>query len=168
MNKKVKIVFTVSVLLNVFLVGLLVGSMSKEFNHEVHIKNRAKHELGQFAHILPEPQRAAFISDFKRLAENNRDTRRKIAAVREEVAILFKTDPFDEALFYLKTQEMHDLRGKQMFESAEIIGRMASQLPPEKREMLNQKLAMGKRRLMKMPHEHHPPRFLEPLPPTMD
>lgn len=149
MNKKMKAIFTASVLLNIFLIGLTIGGVSRELNHEARIKHKIDRELTEFTEILPEQERAEFRDRFKQLAENNEQIRQQTRVIRKEIAAIFRAEPFDEELFYLKTQEMHDLRGAQMLESSQIIGQMAGYLTLEQRKLLNKKLSMGKRRMIK-------------------
>lgn len=163
MNKKIKTVCTLSVLLNVFLVGLVIGGFSRDFNqafdqgisretnkdfsHEEKIKSRAETELNEFADMLPESERQDFKKSFKKLSDNNEQIRQQIRSIRRDIAIIFNTEPFDEELFHEKTRQMHDLRGKQMHESSEVIAKVAAQMSLEQRKRLNKRFSMGRRQL---------------------
>ena len=140
MSRKIKIIFTVSILLNVFLFGLMVGSHSKTFSHKSRQGAEKHQNLTEFIRILPESERSYFQGRIESLIENNRETRRQIRKTRREIRAIFAQEPFDADLYYQKTREMHDLRGTQMVEGSRLVGEISAHLPRELRMQLAERL----------------------------
>jgi uncharacterized membrane protein len=130
MNKGLKIFLAVSVLLNVLLIGILVGTLSHTFFWRMDKAKRTFH----FMKELPPEKRDKVMEMVKDLKKESLETRRKIRKKRDEVIDVFSAPEFDPALFDRKVAELHALMGELTDEIADETKKIASDLSQEERK----------------------------------
>ena len=132
MSKGLRIFIAVSVLLNVLLIGILIGTFSHTFLGRMDKGKRAL----MFLKDLPPEKRDMVIETMKDMKKESRETRKKIRMKRDEVIDVFSAPEFDAALFDQKVAEMHALMGEVTTEIAGETKKIASELNHEEREAM--------------------------------
>lgn len=130
MSKKLKIIFTLSLLLNVLLVGFIAGRLTSYDFKRHHEQRQAV--LKQF----PDDKRAMVEEAFK---AHRKDMRKHFKArhdVRKEMGKILREEPFDEAAFMALSQKMQ--RDSQQMRQAmqDKIVTLAKQLNQDERALL--------------------------------
>lgn len=129
MNKKLKGAFLVSLLINILLVGVLLGKLPHRFEQGSSYQERMEKTLKE----LPEPVQARFR---EKMRENGEPMREQIRAAREEAIRLLTTEPFDESAYDRQVNMINDLRVQRSKRMAGIVKEIAKDLPLEQRKVL--------------------------------
>lgn len=136
MNKKTKILIFGSLLLNVLLVGFVIGDVSHRF-HKEHFYGRDARELES---KLPEDKAELFFETVKRVHLNNRDAYKQIREAREEAMRILGAPEFNEAVYRLQVERLHELRGLMKRRLADATIELAGKFSQEERRALGQHL----------------------------
>ena len=136
MSKKMKILIFSSLLLNVLLVGVVIGDVS----HRFHIEHFVRKSVEEFASKLPGDKAALFVETVERIHLNNRDEYNQIRKAREEAMKLLSADEFDEAAYRLQVEKIHELRSLMKRRLADATIELAKQFSQEERKALSQHL----------------------------
>ncbi len=139
MSKGLKIILAASVLLNVLLLGILIGTFSHTFLGRMEKGKRAL----MFLKDLPPEKRDMVIETMKEMRKESRETRKKIREKRDEVIDVFSAPEFDPALFDRKVAEMHALMGEVTAGIAEETKKIASELNYEERKAVADMIRRG-------------------------
>ncbi|GEM_PF-680430 len=139
MSKGLKIFLAVSVLLNVLLLGILIGTFSHTFVGRMEKGKRAL----MFLKDLPPEKREMVIETMKDMKKESRETRKKIKQKKNEVIDVFSAPKFDAGLFDRKVAEMHALMGEVTSEIAEETKKIASELNYEERKAVAEIIRRG-------------------------
>jgi uncharacterized membrane protein len=132
MNAKLKFAFLASLLVNVFLIGVLLGELPRRFDDRVSREERMEKALEK----LPEPLRARFRGKMERMREGSEQLRDQIQAAREEAIRILIAEPFDGTAYDRQVSKIHELHGQRSQRMAEIVKEVAKDLPPEQRQVL--------------------------------
>lgn len=132
MNAKLKFAFLASLLVNVFLLGVLLGELPRRFDEGVSREDRMEKEIEK----LPEPLRVRFRREMERMREGNEQLRNQIQEAREEALRTLIAEPFDGTAYDRQVSKIHDLYGQRAKRMAELIKEVAKDLPPEQRQLL--------------------------------
>ena len=99
MNTTVKLTFVASLVLNVLLVGVLLGRLPREvgFGRQQRIERALKD--------LPEPTQTRFREKFQQMRAGSEPLRKQIVVAREEAIRVLGADPFDEAAYDRQAQQ---------------------------------------------------------------
>ncbi len=169
MSKKLKIIFFVSIIINVLLVGVVIGHFSTRY----FVKKHFKDHFPKIERELPAEKQKMLTDVMMKLHKESRGTKRKIHKLRKEIAQVVSAPEFDEQLFDKKVSELHDLHGEMARGLAEVTKKLAVKFTPEERIVLAEIL---KRRPHRRPHNERshkpfrPPHYREghdgELPPT--
>ena len=130
MSKKIKIVFTFSVLLNVLLLGVSAGYALKRYTYEPWSEMKET--------LAPETRELLRTT----LKERLQEARPRIQAYREarsELEAVLTAKIFDEKAYALAAKRMIDLGGDISAHKMETIRTLASALPVEERRKMAQK-----------------------------
>ena len=136
MSKKVKIFITTSVLLNVLLVGIVIGGISKSHFSPGHQPARMEQRLSEILEILPADKSEEFeqrISELKALRHADKTTMR---SARKNVMQVFMQEPFDKASYQQAVQGLNKRHQQQMDTRVNLIADMAQYLSPKERKQL--------------------------------
>lgn len=139
MSKGLKIFLAVSVLLNVLLLGILIGTFSHTFLGRMEKGKRAL----MFLKDLPPEKRDMVIETIKDMKKESRETRKKIKQKKNEVIDVFSAPEFDPVLFDRKVAEMHALMGEVTSEIADETKKIASELNYEERKAVAEIIRRG-------------------------
>lgn len=132
--KAIKIAFTVSVLLNIVLIGVFAGSVLKRMGddplHAVHAEMSP-----EARHIVARKMQSAF--------RDNRDEMKKAREAKKAVRDILSAEEFDAEAFAAKAKEMHDIRMKMGLRRIGVTQDLAEQLSQEDRKVLANRFATG-------------------------
>jgi len=141
MSKKIKILIFSSLLLNVLLIGVVIGDVSHRFHKEFFVRKSVE----EFASKLPEDKGALFLETIQRVHLNNRDAYHQLRDARKEAMNLLSAPEFDEAAYRLQIEKIHELRSLMKRRLAEATIELARQFSQEERSALAQYLRRFKR-----------------------
>ena len=132
MRKSTKIIFTLSILLNVVLIGVVVGGAAKQY--KAHHWHKVKADLS------PE-SRNIVARNFRAAHRDMADVRGKAQKVRKDMESIFKAEEFDEAAFDKAVKKMRALKEQMHERKIEAVKELAKSLPQEERKKMAGKLA---------------------------
>ena len=132
MNAKLKFAFLMSLVVNVFLVGVLLGELPHRFNEGMSREER----LAKATEALPEPLRTQFRGKMDRLREGSEPLREQIREAREEAIRILVAEPFDGTAYNRQVRKIHELHGQRSQRMAEFVKEVATDLPLEQRQVL--------------------------------
>jgi uncharacterized membrane protein len=143
MNKKTKILIFSSLLLNVLLVGFVIG----DFSHRFHKKDFGARDAAELASKLPKDKAALFRETVKRVHLNNRDAYEQIREARKEAMKILGAAAFDEVAYRDEVGKIHALRGLMKQRLADATIELARQFSQEERKALAEHLRHSRRHL---------------------
>lgn len=132
MSKTLKGVFLVSLLVNILLVGVLLGELPHRAERCEVRQDKKEKTLAQ----LPEPAQTRVREEMERLRKDNEPIRERIRAAREEAIRILTAEPFDSVAYDRQVTQISELRGQIAKHMAEGIKEIAKDLPPEQRGIL--------------------------------
>jgi uncharacterized membrane protein len=132
--KAMKIFFTVSVLLNIALIGVFAGSALKRMNDDP-LRSVHAEMSPEARHIVARKMQSAF--------RDNRAEMQKAREAKKAVRDILSAEEFDAEAFEAKAMEMHDTRTKMGLRRIEVTKELASQLSQEDRKVLASRFASG-------------------------
>ena len=131
MNRSLRIVFALSLLANVLLLGFLIGGLPHRFGRESR-----EERLDAVLRQLPAPTQ----TQFRELMEQNRaadDARREqIRAAREQTIEILLAEPFDASAYDAAVAKIDELRGQGSRQMAMTVKDVAADLNLEQRRIL--------------------------------
>jgi len=136
MSKKMKALMIGSLLLNVLLVGVIIGDMSHRLRREDPCGKHAR----EFASKLPEDKEALFLKTVEKVHLNNRDVHKQIREGRRRAMKILAGPKFDEAAYQIQVEKLHELRGLMRRRLADATIELARQFDQEERRALIQYL----------------------------
>ncbi|MGE0820730.1 MAG: periplasmic heavy metal sensor [Candidatus Binatia bacterium] len=132
MTAKPKFAFLISLIVNVFLVGVLLGELPHHFDERLSREERMEKAI----EALPEPLRARFRGKIEDLRESSDLLREQIRKAREEALRILTAEPFDGAAYDRQVSKIHTLYGQRSQRMAKVIKEIAKDLPQEQRQAL--------------------------------
>ncbi len=132
MSKTVKLVFLVSLVLNILLVGVLLGRLPRDVGFD------RQQRLEQALKDLPEPTQTRFREKFKQMRAAGDPLRDQIRLAREETLNIFTADPFDEAAYDRHVSQIDELQLQMFKRMGQVVKEIAKELPPEERRLFAQ------------------------------
>lgn len=132
MSKTVRLVFLASLVLNVLLVGVLLGQLPRDVGFG------RQQRLEQALKDLPEPTQTRFREKFKQMRASGDPLRDQIRLAREETLNILTADPFDEAAYDRHVSQIDDLQLQMFKKMGQVVKEIAKELPPEERRMFAQ------------------------------
>ncbi len=141
MSKKMKIMIFSSLLLNVLLVGVVIGDVS----HRFHVEHFGQKSVQEFASKLPEDKAMLFLETVERVHLNNRDAYNQLREARKEAMKFLSAPEFDEAAYRLQIEKIHELRSLMKRRLADTTIELARQFSQKERRALSQHLRNFKR-----------------------
>lgn len=134
MSKKMKIVFTASVLLNVVLAGLAGGSTYKHWRDD----NMRRMELEmspEGRNIVARTMQKAFTEGKPRMDEAR--------AIKKEIKSILSAQQFDADAFEAQAQKLHEVMSDMGHKRIDVTKELASQLSASDRKILAEKFSKG-------------------------
>ena len=154
MSKKMKILILGSLLLNVLLIGVILGDLSHRLRRE-HFVGRHAREL---ASKLPEDKAELFLETVERVHLHNKDVHKQIREARKRAMKILAAPEFDEAAYQIEVEKLRELRGLMKQRLADATIELARQFDQEERRALAQHL----RRPPRLPWDTRSPRRARP------
>ena len=133
MTKTVKLAFLGSLVLNVLLIGVLLGRMPRGLELTPPTRQQRMEESLK---KLPEPAQSRFREKFSQIRAAGDPLRQQIDQARAETLRLLSVDPFDEAAYDREVNRIEELRGEMFKRLAQNFKQTAKELSPEERRML--------------------------------
>ncbi len=125
MNKNIKIVFAISILVNIFLLGFIVGDVSKMLRFESHKGFCCK----KFEDKFSPSSKALFKEKIKGFKNTDKEFSLSVKKAREDVLAVLTAQEFDKQLYREKLEVLRSLHRTRMDTFAGIIEDLASQMP---------------------------------------
>jgi uncharacterized membrane protein len=150
MSNKLRVLFMVSLLLNVLLVGFVLGDLSNRFRRDYFLGQQGR----EFVSALPEDKARWVFETFQGVHSMNRDAHKKVRRARREVIEILTAPAFDEAAYRAQVDRIHGLRGLMRGRLTDATVQMAQQLDREDRVALARHLKRG----AEVPRLRKPPR----------
>jgi uncharacterized membrane protein len=132
MNKKIKVLFLGSLILNILLLGLILGDLSYRFGRDRFWHPRMSQRLEQ----LPEPLREHLYKAMKQVREENHPLLDKLRKTRRETIRILETEPFDTAAYDQRVSLLLGLCGQMARHMDDVVKRLPKKLPMEQRAKL--------------------------------
>lgn len=132
MSKSLKIFLAASVLLNVLLAGIIIGTFSHTFMGRMEMGKRALF----FLKDLPPEKRELVLGTMKELRSETAGTKKELDRKRNEIIDIFSAPEFDEKKFDQKAAEMRAIMGELAEKLADTTKKIAAGLNREERKAL--------------------------------
>jgi uncharacterized membrane protein len=136
MNTKLKSAFIVSIVLNVLLLGIFLGTFSPGFGRESSRRERLTAEIEK----LPEPARSRFRDKMAQLRAADDPLREQMRQARNQAIDLLIAEPFDEAVYDKQLIQINQLRGQMSKRVADDLKELVRGLPRKQRAAVGEML----------------------------
>ena len=133
MSKKIKMAFLGSLVLNLLLLGVLLGQAPRAV---VSTSPTRQERFEEKLKKLPEPAQSKFREKFTQIRAANKPLRREIDEARSETLQLLGIDPFDEAAYDRQVMKIRALRVEMFERMGQDFKKTVKQLSPDERRML--------------------------------
>lgn len=128
MNRKIKIIFTLSLLLNIIFIGMAVGASWRMQNYF------AEREL-RFSKDLPPETRHKVARTFREARIGMHDHYKKARALQMEMEKVLRADDFDEKAFDEISEKMLEMQQDLHVSKIKTTKKLAQELSPEERKI---------------------------------
>ena len=136
MSKKIRMLIISSLILNVLLIGIVIGSMSDRLFRK-DFPRRKPPELG---FKLPPDKEKLFLDMMEKAFRENDHIRKQMDESRERVLSILRSPEFDEAAYQAETDNLEKLRALMMQRFADVTKELAKQFNQEERKVLAEHL----------------------------
>jgi uncharacterized membrane protein len=131
MTKTAKLAFLASLVLNLLLLGVILGRVSGAGESGSPREQRMEQALKK----LPEPTQTRLRQKFARIRAAGDPLREQIDQARAEALRLLSADPFDEAAYDRQISKIDELRQQMFKRMGQSVKETAKELTPEERRM---------------------------------
>jgi uncharacterized membrane protein len=142
MSRKIKILTIVSLLLNVLLIGVVIGDISHRFGREPYWRKHSRDLTSR----LPEDKAELFRKTLEEVYGDNRDVYKEIKEARGRAMEILSAPEFDEAAYREEVDRIHELKGLMKRRLADATVELAKQFDQEERKALSEQLRRPPRR----------------------
>jgi uncharacterized membrane protein len=132
MTKRVKLVFLASLVLNLLLLGIILGHVPRGLDARPTRQQRFEEALRK----LPEPAQSRLREKFSEIRAAAEPLREQSDDARTEAIRLLSADAFDEAAYDRQVNKIEELRAETFKRMGQVIKKTAKQISPEERRML--------------------------------
>jgi len=132
MTKRVKLVFLASLVLNLLLLGIILGHAPRGRDARPTRQQRMEEALKK----LPEPAQSRLREKFTQIRAAADPLRQQSDQARAEAIRLLRAEPFDEAAYDREVSKIEALRSQTFKRIGQVIKQTAKELSPEERRML--------------------------------
>lgn len=134
MSKSVRLVFLASLVLNVLLLGMVLGRLPRAFDQGRDRQQRVEQALKDLA----EPTQTRLREKLKQIRAAGDPLRDQIRVAREETLTLLSAESFDEADYDRQISKINDLQLQRFQEMGQVVKEIARELSPEERRQFAQ------------------------------
>jgi len=131
MTKTVKLAFLASLVLNLLLLGVILGRVPGVFESASAREQRMEQALKK----LPDPAQARLREKFAQIRAAGDPLREQMDQARAEALRLLSAEPFDEAAYDRQVSKIDGLREETFKRMGEIVKQTVKELSPEERRM---------------------------------
>ena len=131
MTKSVKLAFLASLVLNIILLGIILGHLPRSLEGTPSRQGRMEQALQK----LPDAVQAKFREKFKQIRAAGDAQRQQMDSARSEALRLLSAEPFDEAAYDRQVSKIDGLREEMFKHMSEAVKQTAKDLTPEERRM---------------------------------
>lgn len=135
MSKKMKIIFTLSVILNVLLIGWAAGEAVHKFRKHDPVQKIARDMSPEGRHIVAKTMQSAF--------REGRGKMRDMRKAKKEIKQILTAEEFDAEAFEIAAEKMHAMFAEMGKKRVEVTKQLAMQLSKEDRETLADGFSKG-------------------------
>ncbi|MGH7929336.1 MAG: periplasmic heavy metal sensor [Candidatus Binatia bacterium] len=132
MTKTAKLAFLASLVLNLLLLGIILGQVPRGLDTRPTRQQRMEAALKK----LPEPAQSHLREKFSEIRATADPLRRQADVARAETIRLLSTEPFDETAYDRQVNKIEELRAEMFSRMGQVIKQTAKELSPEERRML--------------------------------
>jgi uncharacterized membrane protein len=129
MNKTLKVLFLVSLILNVLLVGVLMGQLPRRLERGSFREQRMEQALRD----LPQPMQTRLREKFKQMRAASDPLRDQLRVAREQTLSTLSAEPFDEAAYDRQVSKIHELQLQMFKKMGQVVKEIAKELSVEER-----------------------------------
>jgi uncharacterized membrane protein len=129
MNRTLKLLFLVSIILNVLLVGILLGQLPRRLERGSFREQRIEQSLRD----LPQPMQTRLREKFKQMRAAGDPLRDQLRAAREETLGILSAEPFDEAAYDRQVSKIDNLQLQMFKKTGQVVKEIARELSAEER-----------------------------------
>jgi uncharacterized membrane protein len=133
MTKTVKLAFLASLVLNLLLLGVIVGQLPRGLAVTPSTRQQRMEEALK---KVPEPSQSRFREKFAQIRAAADPLRQQIDAARDETLRLLSADPFDESAYDKQVSKIEELRGEMFKRMGQSMKQTARELSTEERRLL--------------------------------
>lgn len=150
MSKRIKILFTISVMLNVLLIGAHVGMTLERWQSSPWYR--------AYEDLKPETQNLVARS-FQEAKKDMKANMEEFREARKDLTSILEAEVLDEDAYAAALERMEKAQDKMMLHKIEMMKGVMAQLPPEERERLSHRMMrpFGKHRGQRMKDVKPPP-----------
>ncbi len=160
MSKKIKIVLTVSIILNVLLLGVLIGMSADDYKDHRNKRADFRSALDKLS-----PEKSKMVNKTMRsLHKETRKTRKEVKKTRNKINKILSAPEFDESAYDTEIKNLKKLQAEIMDKFSIVTKDLALKLEQDERKVMAELL---KKRTFKH-HKHggpKPPKGLDQPPP---
>jgi Spy/CpxP family protein refolding chaperone len=131
MTKTVKLAFLASFVLNLLLLGVILGRVPSAFEGGSPREQRMEQALNN----LPEPARTRIRDKFAQIRAAADPLREQMDRERAEALRLLSAEPFDEAAYDQQVSKIGDMRLQMFKQMAGAVKQAVKEFTPEERRM---------------------------------
>jgi uncharacterized membrane protein len=129
MNRTVKLAFLASIILNVLLIGVLLGQSPRRFDRGAIRQQRVEQAIKD----LPEASQTRLRERFQQLRAAADPLFAQMRQAQDETASLLGAEPFDEAAFDRQEAKLNELRAEMTKKLSQVVKNAIKDLTPEER-----------------------------------
>ena len=133
MTKAVKLAFLASLVLNLLLLGVILGQVPRGLEAPPPTRQQ---RMEEGLKKLPEPAQSRFREKFAQIRASSDRLRQQIDGARAETLRLLSADPFDAAAYDRQVNKIGELRSEMFKQMGQNFKQTAKELSPEERRML--------------------------------
>lgn len=133
MSKGLKVIFVISIVLNVLFIGVSIGHFSKRAAMRGFMKAQMVETIGH----LPEEKQELILSSMKKLRSETRGAKMKADNIRKELIDTLTAEEFNPERFENEAKELHVLMGVLTMDMAATVSELAQELDRDEREALS-------------------------------
>jgi uncharacterized membrane protein len=132
MSKTTKVLIFSSLVLNILLIGFIMGNVSHRLFREYSYRKKPA-ELA----VKLSPEKEKIFSDtMEKVRMENRSIRKQIREARERILTILTATQFDAASYESEVEKLHKLRGLMIQQSSKATEELAKQFNQEERRAL--------------------------------
>jgi len=129
MNRKLKLAFLASLVVNVLLLGVILGQSPRRFDRE----DRRQQRLEQVLKDLPDAARARLRAKYQRLRAEAEPHFKQIREAQDRAIHLLGAEPFDEAAYDQQVMKINELRAALTKQLSQVVKDAVKDLSSEER-----------------------------------